>query len=203
MSMVTWTINQYVVLGAALVLFAYIGFRRGVNRELFSAAGVVLGMLIADGLAPSLVDQVNRGFKLVRFALGGGIGGADPSTAWQAAKGQPDLVRTGEDIQKLSLVVFAFVVTLVYLLSGRVVRAPGSPALRLLGGVAGAINGFLVAYYLVPMLFTGTQAVISMPGTELTTFLTDAQTLALIALVFVAVLIAFGLHNAGSVRKRD
>ena len=62
--------------------------------------------------------------------------------------------------------------------------------------LAGAINGFLVCYYLVPLVFPKPRAIIAVPGGDVRGVLASGQTLALVAVSFVAILIAFGLYNA-------
>src|SRR4030042_1798854 len=76
---VTWHVNQYSLVGITLAIFAFVGLRRGISRELLSMVGIGLGMLLANVLAPILGPQVNRFYRLGRFALGGGLAGDDPT----------------------------------------------------------------------------------------------------------------------------
>jgi hypothetical protein len=101
-------------------------------------------------------------------------------------------------VQALSVVVF-FLFVLVFYGAGQVrIPPPYSLVLSVLGAFAGAINGFLMAYYLVPIIFPAPQAVITVPSGEVQQTLTSAQTVARVVAFFVFVLIALGLYSASS-----
>lgn len=198
---VTWHVNQYLLVGLTLALFGFVGFRRGVNRELFSMVGIGLGMLLANVLAPQLGPQVNRFYRLTRFALGGGITGDDPVSAWQRVRELPDLISTPGDVQLLLVLVFVVTALFFYLWGQGRIAVAYSLTSRLLGLLAGGVNGFLVAYYLFPLLFPEPKAVITLPSDEVTAVLSNSQTIALASVFFVIVLIAFGLHSASRSRR--
>jgi hypothetical protein len=197
--LVTWTLNQYVLLAFVLAIFALSGFRRGINRELLLAIGIVLGIAISETIAPRLVPQANRFHRLLSFALRGGITSDDPAAAWQALGNLPPLISTAEDQTLLGVAVFASMVMLFFLI-GQLQRAPGSLAMKVLGAVGGGINGFIVSYHLFPVLFPRPTAVV-VPSGQLATVLTSAQTIASVALLFIVLLIALGLYNASRSRR--
>lgn len=198
---VTWNVSQYMLVGLTLGLFAFVGFRRGVNRELLSMVGIGLGMLLATVLAPGLGPQVNRFYRLARFSLGGGLTADDPTAAWQKARELPNFVRTPADEQFLSVVVFAVIALLFYLWGQGRAATAHSLTSRVLGLLAGGINGFLVAYFLFPLIFPEPRAVITVPSGDISAALSSSQTIALAGVFFVVVLIAFGLHSASRSRR--
>ncbi len=203
-NILTWTINQYVLLGIVLAIFAFLGFKRGVNRELLSMIGVGLGILLADGLAHALQGWVNRFYKLGRFALAGGLTAADPTQAWQGIEKLPALVSTPEDLRFLAILIFLILLLVIYLLGQRFIAAPKTFMAQFLGLLAGGINGFLVAYYLFPLVLVPSQAVIiKLPSSEVKATLGSSRSIAMVVVLVIVVLIAFGLHSTPSGRKHQ
>ena len=199
---ISWNVNQYILMGIMLGTFGFIGFRRGVNRELLSVVGVAVAILISGGLASKVGPQVNLFYKLVRFVLGGGFSGGDPVAAWQKTSSLPDLIQTQEDLQVFSLLIFFLVVMLFYLWGQRRIADPNSLMLRILGALTGVINGFLIAYYLVPIVLPAPKAVITLPSGEVRQTLTSGQMIARMVAFFVFVLIALGLYTASGRKKQ-
>ena len=112
----TWTVNQYLLLGITLAVFGFVGFRRGVNRELLSMVGIGLGMMIAGSSGPALQPQVNQLYRMLRFAVGGGLSSSDPTAAWAVASKLPPIIATTAETQTLSLFVFIIVVIVAALI---------------------------------------------------------------------------------------
>ncbi len=192
----TFNVSEQLLMALLLGLFALVGFRRGVHRELITLIGIGLGMLAANAFAGRLIPGVNRLYRMVRFALGGGLSAADPTAAWGQAQAAPDLIHTVTQQQTLGLVVFLFIV-LLFFIGGQIWGAkPRSPLLRLLGVLMGLINGYLVARFLTPILFAAPKALIALPSGEVQARLSDAETLAFVILFFVGVIITLGLYSA-------
>ncbi len=198
----TWTVSQQMLIGVAAALFGYLGFRRGINRELLQMIGIFVSMLVASHLAPAMRNMVNRFYRLFRLMFTGAFFTGDLMEAWQEVQALPPLVETPEDVQMLSLVTFVVVLLMFYLIGQYQLPQPKGLALRLLGTFVGVINGFLIIYYLFPMVFTRPQAIILLPSEEVHRTLTDEQTVARIVALFIVVLIAFGLYTASTPRKR-
>ena len=123
-SVVTWNVSQYAVMGLALGLFGFLGFRRGVNRELLSLIGIGIGMLLATQFAPSLVPSVNRFYKLGRLAMSGGLTSDNPMEACQSVQQLPALVQTPEEIELLGMIIFLLVFGFFYLAGEKSFPAP-------------------------------------------------------------------------------
>ncbi len=193
---VTWTIDQYAIVGAALVAFGFVGLQRGIHRELLSMAAIGIGALVSGWLARALAPQINRIYRLGRFALEGGLSGDDPAAVWRRIGAMPDLVQSTDDVQLLGVLIFCLIVLVAYLWGQRRAPAPFTLLPRLLGLLAGALNGFLVCWHLVPLVLPKPRAIIAVSGGDVPGVLASGQTLALVAVSVVAILIAFGLHNA-------
>jgi hypothetical protein len=199
---VNLTVDQYTLLVITLALFAFLGLRRGVNRELLFMAGIALAIFVADPLASALQPQVNRFYKLGHFALGGGLVGEDPTAAWRNVRDLPDLIRSPGDAQLLLLIVFVLIALIFYLWGQHGMPTPGAIMPKVLGLLAGGINGFLIAYFLFPLLFPQPATTITLPSTELNATLSSTRTLAWVAVFFVLVLIAFGLYGSTGPKRK-
>jgi len=195
---VSWSLDQYALIGATLALFGFLGFLRGVNRELRSMIGIGLGMLLASVMVPNMGKQINSLYKLGRFAVV--TIDVDPETAWREVQMLPDLIQTSADLRFASLLVFCLVGLVFYLWGqGRSV-APPSLVSKVLGLVAGGINGFLVAYYAFPLLLPRSEAVITVPSGRINATLANSRSMALVAVFIVVILIALGLRSSRSPR---
>jgi len=190
------------MLGVFLVVFAYLGLRRGVSRELTLTLGIVLGILISPSMAIGFTPWVNRFYRLGRFALSGGLFSDNPAAAWQATSAVGELVKSPRDQQVFTVVLFFAIVLLFFLIGRARIPVGKTVMLRVLGALTGAINGFLVAYYLSPYLLNVYETTVVVPSQELRKTLTAADNIALAVWVFIAVVIAFGLYNARGSRKR-
>jgi len=193
---VSWTLDQYALIGTALVLFGFLGLLRGVSRELRSMIGVGVGMLLARVLVPRLSKQINSLYKMGHFAFA--VTSSDPGAAWQQAQNAPDLIQTSADLQFVSLLVFVGVVLASYLWGQSRVAGAFSLPSKVLGVVAGGINGFLVAYYVCPILLPESEAVVRVPSGEINAALSSTRTVALVVVAILVILIALGLRASRS-----
>jgi hypothetical protein len=198
---VTWNVNQYMLIGFTLALFGFVGFRRGANRELISMIGVAIGVMFSNALAVALRPGINRLNVLVRFALAGGISAEDPTTIYQTYKNLPELVKASDQLF-LSFIIFAIIIWVFYFYGEKRIAGPHALASRIVGLLAGGINGFLVGFYLFPMLFPKTRAVINLPGNVVNRTLGDSKTWALAVFFFIVVLVIFGLYSSSGPGKR-
>ncbi len=201
-SAVVWDVNKYIFMAIVLGLFGFTGFRRGVNRELLSVIAVAVGMLVSDRLAELFYPLVNRFHKLVQLALSGGLMAENPAEAWQKVQQLPPLIETPADIQFLGLTFFFTIVLFFYVLGQGTIPPPRTIILNVLGLCVGLVNGFLMVYYLFPVLFSQPEAVITLPGGAVREMLMDEQVVARVVALFVFVLIIFGLYSASGPQER-
>jgi hypothetical protein len=181
----TWSIDQFILLGGTLALFAWLGWKRGINRELLSLAGIGVGILMARPAAEALKPVVNRVYGLAQMAAAGGAGA-----------GGPALVSTPAQLQSLALAMFVALVLAVYLAGQRLAASPTSGGARLLGMMAGALNGFGVAYYVFPSLLKKPRAIILLSGEQIKSTLNSPRHVGMVIVFLFVVLVGFGLYSA-------
>lgn len=200
--MVVWDVNKYIFMAIVLGLFGFIGFRRGVNRELLSVIAVAVGMLLSDRLAQLFYPLVNRFHKLAQLALSGGLMAENPAEAWQEVQKLPPLIETPADVQALGVAFFFMIVLFFYVMGQGTIPPPRVIILKILGLCVGFVNGFLMVYYLFPVLFSQPKTVIALPGGAVRETLMDEQVVARVVALFVFVLIIFGVYSASGPRER-
>jgi uncharacterized membrane protein required for colicin V production len=199
------TLTNFHILLVGGTLFGLIGFLRGVAREIITTIGIIIAYAAVKQGESSLVSWANRLFRMAMFALRGGLAGNDPTAAWGQVSGLT-LVKTDGDKLILKLFVFVSAVILAYIvgnkrLSGKTVPFgplaiyPNLPLMsRTLGLVAGLMEGYLIAYFVIPEIFPKRRTVISLPTGETVSFL--GKYMPFVFVGFVAILIAFGLRSA-------
>ena len=197
-------LTTQVVLLAVVVVFGFIGFSRGAQREfLVTVAVLFAGVLVQVG-HKWLLFWVNRMYKMMLFVRNGGMGASDPSAAWAKVRALPDLIVSPQQQLYMTLAVFAAIVLLAYLLGELVFRQklkpvsvlalpsvvlPTSPHFfaRFLGLILGAVNGYLIFRFLVPRLFPVAKTVVVVPTGSLTDLL--GKNINYVFIIIVAVLI--------------
>jgi uncharacterized membrane protein required for colicin V production len=198
-------LTTQVVMLAVVIVFGFIGFRRGAQREfLVTVAILFAGVLVQVG-HNLLLFWANRMYKLMLFVLGGGLGASDPSAAWAKIRALPDLINTAQQQLYLTLGAFVAIVLLAYLLGELIFRqklkpvpvwalpavfVPTSPHFfaRFLGLILGAVNGYLVVRFLLPRLFPEAKTVVVVPSGPVADFLGRNINYVFIAIVVVLVL---------------
>ena len=197
-------LTTQVVLLAVVIVFGFIGFSRGAQREfLVTVAVLFAGVLVQVG-HKWLLFWVNRMYKMMLFVRSGGMGASDPSAAWVKVRALPDLVVSPQQQLYMTLAVFSVIVLLAYLLGELVFRQklkpvsvlalpsvflPTSPHFfaRFLGLILGAVNGYLIFRFLIPRLFPVAKTVVVVPTGSLTDLL--GKNINYVFIVIVAVLI--------------
>ncbi|MGI5915041.1 MAG: CvpA family protein [Anaerolineae bacterium] len=194
--MVTWNVNHYLFLGLILGAFGFIGFRRGAKRELLSLVGIVLGILVAKPLAVMIQPRLNHFYRLARFALSGGLSSPDPMATWTQIRQSPGLVHTAQQQVWLQLAIFGAIVLIFFFIGQGRISKGGSLVPNTLGLFVGAVNGFLFAYYLLPLLMPAPQTVIALETGSARQALTEPEVMARMVVFLVMAVIAFGLYSA-------
>jgi len=200
------TLTNLHVLLAGGAVFGLIGFLRGVAREIITIIGIIIAYLFIVVGESFLVRWVNKFTQMASFALQGGLAADDPTVAWGKVSGLPPLINTDGEKLVLRLAVFISLVFLAYVvgnkrLSGKAVTFgplaiyPNLPLLsRFLGLASGLIEGYLIAYFVLPEIFPKTKTVISVPTGTTVEFLGEYMPFVFVG--FVVILIAFGLRSA-------
>jgi Colicin V production protein len=183
------SLPSYWPVALALVTFGAIGLRRGWVRELASLGLVLLDWLIVFAFGLSIVDLLNRIALIVTFTWRGGFDAADPGGLLRALRSSPPIDRWHPEW--LYLLIFGLGGAAAYALSNRLTagadRAPGSAADAVLGGLIGAVNGYLLAYVGLGYLHGALRAPASEPLAILGGYATT------LAVAVVAAAVAFAL----------
>ncbi|MBN1402047.1 MAG: CvpA family protein [Anaerolineae bacterium] len=185
--------------GSFLGVFALIGGRRGVHREVLALMGILLAIVVSSTLAEAVQPQVNRLYRYGRAGINIVLGADDPGAEFVKASEAPDLV-AADDLPKLHLAVFGLITLFFYVLGEVRMAAPKAIVPRVLGLFVGAVNGYAIASYLLPILFVKNVSV-KVPAIEAQRLLSEGETVAQVLFFFVFVLIAFGLYTASGAKK--
>jgi len=184
-------INEWWFVAIVAAAFAYLGVRRGLTIELFVLLGVAAGILLADRLVPFLTPWINTVYQLVQAIARERV--FSPEKVFAVLSKQPKLITVDLHRKLLGTVLFALLV-LVGLLIGRKRSAkdkPGRFTTRVLAMLVGAVNGYLIAYFLFPRHILVTKTIIEVPTAPITNLLQVQLTIPI--LITVLVLITFGV----------
>jgi len=200
------TLTYLHVLVAVGAIFGLIGFLRGVAREVITTIGIIAAYLIVGWGEPFLIGWTNKLFKMAIFAARGGLVADDPTAIWAQVRNLPPLIETSGEKLIFRLVVFAALVILAYIVGNKLLptrKVPFGPLAiyagpsflsRLLGLAAGLMNGYLIAYFVIPKAFPEPETVIKLPTGAVVEFL--SQNLPLVFIGLVVILIVLGLWGA-------
>ncbi len=197
----TVTVDQVVLMALILGVFALIGFRRGVSRELATLMGVAISFLLVTHLLDNMTPWVNKIWRMARFVVKGGLTADDPVTVWNQVKTLPALVGTDAAQRNLGAIVFALLVAMSYYAGFRAQQPASGAMSRVLGLVLGAVNGFFIASYLFRYVLVTTKATIELSSGEMREAVMSGQTIGRILTVLVVALIALGLYGASRGRS--
>lgn len=192
--------NQLYLVTGFVVLFGLMGLRRGVFRELLALVGVFLAMIVGRWGAPFLEPWVNRFYKLIMFALQGGLVTDDPASVLEEMGDLTPPVTTDSDRLILGTVAFASIVLAFYLLGEFVVDSPETWSQRLSGLILGGASGYFIAYFLAPRHLPMPRTTLRFSTEALVDLLTNNLTK--VVLAFLLVLIVLGLQMSTRA-KRD
>ncbi|MFO7695735.1 MAG: CvpA family protein [Anaerolineae bacterium] len=195
-SIATWSVNQYVLIAIVASLFGLIGYRRGIRRELIVLLTLVVAIAAVGFITDSLVEPLNRFYYLQKFARVGGLGADDPSAVWREVRGAPELIESERSRDVLKIGLFGGVALLAYILSARYGRARVGVVDGVLGLLVGLLNGVAVIYFLLPILFPDPTTLLEISTARVQGTLGGGMLRVQLFIVFVVVLIAYGLYSA-------
>lgn len=192
----------HVILGVAF-LFGLIGFFRGASRESWATAVIILVQALIRWQGKTLVKLTNNLYLMVRIAVEGRFDLQKIREALGKVGEIPPLIP--EEREMVFLIGVFFLATfLVYVLGNRFIKVravpwgplityPGWPLLiRLVGAALGAINGYLIAYFLVPQVFPEPETTIVLPSGPMTEVL--GENLFNVVIGIIAIIVFLGLR---------
>lgn len=195
MSALVGLLQERVALLALLGLCFALGFRRGIRRELTLLVGVGVGWGLARVVGPDLIRWGNGVYKGLRFLVLNLVGRGDPDALWMRVQGLPDPLEPHVDARLAALGAMGLAVVVAYLVGERRYPSPAEAGARLLGGLTGAVNGWLVAREVVRQLGYPAPDVMA-PMTHAAAEGPAGNSTALAVVLIAALLIAFGLYSA-------
>jgi hypothetical protein len=196
------------------IVFIVVGFIRGVRSEAWITTFILIAFAVLRIAGDTLITYTNRIYRLTRFALAGGIIAENPVEIWQQFADKPPLIET--EVEKLLFRMALFLALYLFgLILGRftvkrtlvpvgfqLIRKLPDLGERFLGAVLGGVNGFLIAFFVLPQVLPAEkETVIVIPKTSVVTdFMTE--NLANVAFVVLIIIILMGLMATGGIRQR-
>jgi len=183
----------------ALLGFGALGFKRGWVRELATLGGLLLTWLFLALFGPTLVAWANKLGLIVAFTWRGGFDLADPAPVMRALRAQPAIDPWRPEL--FHLVLFAAGAFAAYRASGRLAGRPRVTAESVLGVLAGALNGYVLAYVVLDYLRIGQRlpGAFGLAGLDTVGVLgSNVATVAILVVVgAVGIALVSGLRGAG------
>lgn len=172
-------------------VLAYFTLRRGLTIGLYMLVGALTGIALADRIAQFLKPWVNFSYQVIRAMF---LRRAfSPEDMLKAAIKEPHLITQDSQMLWFGTLVFLLFVLLGYLI-GRKRKAKAKPprwTTRILAALVGAVNGYLLAFFLFPRHITASKTIIIVPNVNVSSLLRIQLGLPL--LVTVLVVIALGV----------
>jgi hypothetical protein len=182
-------INEWGVVAVVAGVFAYLGVRRGMTVGQFMLIAIVAGILLADRLAKFMEPWINISYQMMLAVVREHA--TSPDALVKTMFSQPPLIT--KDWQRLDLgsLIFVLLVWIGYLIGRRRSGKAKVAALmtQFLAAVVGAINGYLVAFFLLPRYLTASRTVVTVPNVNIKSLLQVQLSLPILLLVLVIITI--------------
>lgn len=201
----TLPIEYSELLTLILAIFAFVGIMRGWYKEgITSIFAVALAILVwKPVIAAEVIDKVNDVVKLLVMFVKAGFS-LDPSKV--VAQTVPPDYLIDPDSYRLYVVLTAVLIIASYLIGEATIKDKTTPLGRLLGGLLGLFNGFLIVSVVKQYLMMGIKAQVQTqavgPSDQLSLQLIDVPTANFFAgygiiFVFVVLVAVIALLIAG------
>jgi hypothetical protein len=182
-------INEWWFVAVVAGVFAYLGVRRGMTVAQFMLIGIVAGIFLADRLARFMEPWINISYQIILAVVRERA--TSPDALVKTMFAQPLLIT--KDWQRLDLgsLIFVLLVLMGYLI-GRRRSAKAKPHVlttRVLAAVVGAINGYLITFFLLPRYLTASSTVVTVPNVNIKSLLQIQLNLPILLLVLVIITI--------------
>lgn len=182
-----------------LIAAGALGLRRGWVRELATLGVTLLVWLIVVGIGLSVVEAVNKLVLMLSFAWQGGFDDPDPAAMLRTLRLSPAINPWRPEW--FYALLFALGVVGAYLLGGQMAARANSTVDALLGGLAGALNGYVVAYVVLGYLQVSGRTTDGL--TSASNLLGGYATTVVVAVVIGAVGIAMLTSLRGGLKARS
>jgi hypothetical protein len=182
-------VNEWGVVAVVAGVFAYLGVRRGMTVGQFMLIAIVAGILLADRLAKFMEPWINIAYQMMLAVVREHA--TSPEALVKTMFSQPLLIT--KDWQRLDLgsLIFVLLVWMGYLIGRRRSAKAKAAALmtQFLAAVVGAINGYLIAFFLLPRYLTASRTVVTVPNVNIRSLLQVRLSLPILLLVLVIITI--------------
>jgi len=197
----------HVILGVAF-LFGLLGFLRGASRESWATVVIIRVQALIRWQGKTLVKLANNLYLMARIAVEGRFDLQKIREALEKVGEIPSLIPEGREMVFL-IGVFFLATFLVYVLSNRFIKVrpipwgpmiiyPSWPLLiRLAGAALGAINGYLIAYFLVPQVFREPETTIVLPSGPMTEVLGENLFNVVIGIIAIIIFLSLRASSKG------
>ena len=174
-------------------IFAAIGFFRGSKREFNALLGVLLAYLVFSRGWLSVVDIVNKLWRVFYFAVvRRGVLANDPGQAWSSIQVQP-LIPIDQPTPLAQISFFGVAVAIIYAFT----RDDSDPNYmeRIVGAIVASVTGYVVGVFVLARMLPGASISLLEPGRTAIAWITRLGPLA--GLLFMAAVILFGFKSLG------
>ncbi|NOZ28768.1 MAG: hypothetical protein GXP39_12050 [Chloroflexi bacterium] len=137
-----------IALGAILLVFGWIGFKRGLRAEISTLMLIISSRVLISRWGDQIVWWTNNLYRGALFVLKGGLSAQDPGQVFVAIRQAPPLISA--DFKPTYLVgLSVLAIILAYAISRLPLFRTGS---SLLGALVGMINGYVVVQFFLRLL---------------------------------------------------
>ena len=163
--------NEWWFVGIVAAIFAYIAARRGLTVELYVLGGTLLGILFADQIARFLEPWINLFWQMMLAIVRERA--FSPEKLLATMFSQPRLITNDLQRRYLGSIVFVLMIVAGWALGRRQAAKAKPPRFigRVLAAVIGAVNGYMVAYFLFPRHITTVRTVVTVPSVDVRSLL--------------------------------
>ena len=182
-------INEWGVVAVVAGVFAYLGVRRGMTVGQFMLIAIVAGILLADRLAKFMEPWINISYQIMLAVVREHA--TSPDALVKTMFSQPLLITKNWQRLDLGSLIFVLLVWIGYLIGRRRSAKAKVAALmtQFLAAVVGAINGYLIAFFLLPRYLTASRTVVTVPNVNIKSLLQVQLSLPILLLVLVIITI--------------
>jgi hypothetical protein len=190
-------ITEWWFVALVALTLAYFTARRTLTVGLYMLVSGLFGMLMADRLANFLEPWINFTYKCILAIMRERA--FSPEALFKAALKQPPIITTPEQRLVLGSGVFLAVMLIGYLIGKQQARKarPMRRTTRVLAALVGAVNGYLLAFYIFPRHFTAQKTIVTVPNVNVRNLLQVQLNLPIIAMIVVIITMAVLEARAG------
>lgn len=210
-------VDALIVVLLVVLFFALMGYGHGWRREVYRTIAIIIATIVLTYFEAELVALANRFWRFFLFAIRGGLLADDPSAVFARVRREPLLINTPVERVAFNLVVFTILILVAAWFARRQVKIQGEkagtvgsfifmtsgklrPRERLLGAALGAVNGYLVANFVLPRVFQAAPTTtVVIPNTAVTGLL--QVNFIPVIVVLVAVILAIAVLGVSSAAK--